>query len=64
MTLKVKNTPASVGDIRNTGSTPGSGISLEEEHGKSHQYFFPEESWDRGPWQATGHKESERTEVT
>ena len=45
MALKVKNAPASAGDVRNTGSTPGSGRSPEEGHGKSHHYVFPEESY-------------------
>ena len=45
MALTVKNLPISAGDVRNTGSTPGSGRSPKEGHGKSDQYVFPEESY-------------------
>ena len=31
MALVVKNPPANSGDVRDTGSIPGSGISLEKE---------------------------------
>ena len=43
--LVVKNPPTNAGDIRDTNSTPGSGRSPEEGHGKSHHYVFPEESY-------------------
>ena len=43
--LEVKNTPANTGDIRDTGSIPGSGRSLEEEM-STHTSIF---AW-RIPW--------------
>ena len=63
MELKVKNPPVSAGDVRNTGSTPGSGRSPKEGHGKSDQYVFPEESY--GQMTRAGYRsQTERTEVT
>ena len=53
--LVVKHLPANAGDIRDVGSTPGQGRSLEEG------------TMDRGAWQAhspQGYKESDTTEVT
>ena len=62
----VKNLPASIGDIRDTGSVPGSGRSPEEGHGNPLQYSCLENSTDRGAKQATVHRiaESDMTEVT
>ena len=38
MALVVKNLPASVGDVRDTGSIPGLGRSPGEGHGNPLQY--------------------------
>ena len=50
MALVVKNSPANAGDIRDTGSTP--------EHGYSLQYSSLENPMDREAWQATIHRVS------
>ena len=42
--LVVKNPPANAGDVRDTGSIPGSGKSPEGGHGNSLQLFLPGES--------------------
>ena len=44
----VKNPPVSVGDIRDTGSIPGSGISSREGHGNPLHYSCLETLMDRG----------------
>ena len=49
----VKNLPASAGDIRDTGLTPGSGRSSGEGNGNLLQYSCLENSMDRGAWRAT-----------
>ena len=54
--LVVKNLPANAGDIRDTGSIPGSGRPPEGGHGNSIQYFCLENPMDRGPWQAMVHR--------
>ena len=54
----VKNLPA-------MQETPGLGRSPGEENGNPLQYFFLENSMDRGAWWATvhgGHKESDMAE--
>ena len=53
--LVVKNPPASAGDIRGVGSTPGSGGSPEGGHDSTLQYSFLEKPMDRGAWQAAVH---------
>ena len=53
--LVVKNSPASVGDIRDASSIPGSGRSPGEGNGNPLQYSCLESSMDRGAWQATVH---------
>ena len=55
MVLVVKNPPANVGDIRDSGLIPGSGRSPGEGNGNSLQYSFLEDPMDRGAWQATVH---------
>ena len=45
--LVVKNLPASAGDIRDRGVTPGSGRSLGGGHGNSFQYSCLENRMDR-----------------
>ena len=63
----VKNLPATVGDVREEGSTPGSRRSPGGGHGNPLQYSCLANPMDRGacwarqsPW---GHKESDVTEV-
>ena len=46
--LVVQNTPSSAGDVRDTGSIPGSERYLGEENGNSLQYSFLENSMARG----------------
>ena len=51
--LEVKNSPANAGDIRDWGSTPGSGISPGKGNGNPPQYSCLENPMDRGAWRAT-----------
>ena len=51
--LVVKNLPASAGDVRDSGSIPGSGRSPGGGHGYPLQYSCLESPMDRGAWQAT-----------
>ena len=51
-----KNLPASAGDIRDTGSIPGSGRPPGEGHGNPLKYLSLENPMDRGDWQATAHR--------
>ena len=62
----VQNLPANAGDIRDTGSIPGSGRSPGEGHGNPLQYSCLENLTDRGAWWATVHgvAESCTMEVT
>ena len=46
--LVVKNSPANAGDIRDTGSIPGSGRCPGGGHGNTLQYFCLENPRDRG----------------
>ena len=65
--LVVKNPLADPGNIRDSGSIPGSGRSPEEGNGNPLQYSCLENSMDRGVWWAPvhgGHKELDMTEVT
>ena len=55
MVLVVKSLPANVGDVRDTGSIPGSGRSPGGGHGNPVQYSCLESPMDRGTWQATVH---------
>ena len=48
----VKYPPANAGDARDTGLIPELGRSPGEENGKLLHYSCPENSIDRGPWQA------------
>ena len=50
--LLVKNLLASAGDVKDTGSIPGSGRSLEEGMADLLQYSCLENPMDRGAWQA------------
>ena len=50
-----KSLPASPGDVRDTGSTPGSGQSPGGGHGSQLQYSCLENPMDGGAWWATVH---------
>ena len=50
-----KNMPAKSGDIRDTGSIPGSGRSSGEGNGSPLQYSCLENSMDRRAWWCTVH---------
>ena len=65
--LVVKNPPAHAGDIRNTGSIPGSGRSPGRGHGKPFQFSCMENPMDKRSlvgYSPQGHRESDKTEVT
>ena len=49
----IKNLPDSAGDVRDTGSIPGSGRSPGRGHGHPLQYSCLENPMDRGAWWAT-----------
>ena len=53
--LVVENLPANAGDAREMGSIPGLGRSFGVGNGNLHQYYFLENSMNRGAWQATVH---------
>ena len=57
--LVVKNLPTNAGDLRDTGSNPGSGRSSGVGHGKPLQYSCLENPMDREVWWAHGVTESE-----
>ena len=57
--LVVKNLPANAGDERDMGLNPGSGRSPGVGNGNPLQYSCPENSMDRGAWQATVHRATE-----
>ena len=52
----VKNPPANAGDVRDAGSTPGSGVSPGGGYGSPLQYLCLENLMDRGGWPATVHR--------
>ena len=54
--LAVKNLPASEGNAKRLRSIPGSGRSPGGGNDNPLQYSCPENSIDRGAWQATVHK--------
>ena len=51
----VKKLPDNAGDIRDTGSIPGSGKSPGGGHGNPLRCSHQENPIDRGGWQATVH---------
>ena len=53
MQLVVKNVPASVGDVRDAGSIPGSERSPVGQHGNPHQLSCLENLVDGRAWWAT-----------
>ena len=54
--LGVKNLPANIGDIRDVGSVPGSGRSLEEGMATYSSVLAWRTPVDRGGWLATVHR--------
>ena len=52
----VKNPPANAGDIRDEGSTPGSGRSTGKGNGNPLQNSCLENSMGRGAWRTTVHE--------
>ena len=52
---RVKNPPANSGDVRDTGSIPGSGRSPGEGNGNPLQYSCLGKCVDRGAWWVTVH---------
>ena len=52
----VKNLPASVGDLRDTGSIPGLGRSPGAGHNTALQYSCLENPMDSGDWWAAVHR--------
>ena len=56
MALEVKNPPANAGDVRDTGSIPGSGRSPGGGHDKPLLYSCLENPIDRGAWRAAVHR--------
>ena len=59
MALVVQNLPANAGDLKNTGSVPGSERSPGGENGNPLQYSHLKNPKDRGAWQAIVHTVSE-----
>ena len=53
MALVVKNLPPNTGDLRDMGSIPGSGGSLEEGMAMHSSILAWRIPMDRGAWQAT-----------
>ena len=67
MALVVKNPLANAGDVRDTGSIPGSGRSLEGGPSNPLQYSCLENPMDRGAWWANspwGRKKLDTNEAT
>ena len=66
MTLGVKNTHTNGRDLRDLGSSPGSGRSPGRGHGHPLQYSCLANPMERGDWWAGVHEvtESDRTEAT
>ena len=64
--LSVKNPPANAGDVKDTGSVPGSGRFPRGGHGNPLQYSCLENPMNRGAWSAKVHKvaQSDMTEAT
>ena len=54
--LMVKNSPANAGDVRDTGSIPGSGRFPGGGPGNPLQYSCLENPMDRGAWWAMVHR--------
>ena len=59
--LVVKNPPANAGDIRDTGSIPGLGLSPGDGQPNPLRYSCLENPMDRRAWQAAVHRVAEAT---
>ena len=57
--LVVKNPPANAGNVRDTGSIPGSGRYLGGGHGNPFQHSCLENPMDGGAWWAMVHRVAE-----
>ena len=53
--LVVKTPPANAGDVRDVGSISGSGRFPGGGDGNPPQYYYLENTMDRGAWRATVH---------
>ena len=62
--LVVKNLPANVGDIRDTGSIRGLGRSPGGRRGNPLQYSCLENPMDRGAWKAKDHRVAKESDTT
>ena len=64
--IVVENPPVNAGDVRDKGSTPGSGRSPGGGHGNPLQYSCLESCMDRGAWrlQSIELQELDTTEIT
>ena len=60
----VKNLPAKAGDVRDSGSIPGSGRSPGGGHGNPLQCSCLQNPMDRGAWQATVHRVAKKSDTT
>ena len=61
---RVKNPPANSGDVRDTGSIPGSGRSPGEGNGNPLQYSCLGKCVDRGAWWVTVHGVTNESDTT
>ena len=59
MALVVKNPPAAARDVRDAGSTPGSGRAPGEGNGNIFQYSGLGNPMDKGAWRATVYRVSQ-----
>ena len=60
----VENSPANSGDIRDKGSTSGSGRYPGKENGNPFQYSCLENPVDRGAWWVTVLRVAEESDMT
>ena len=60
----VKNPSVNGGDVRDAGSTPGSGRSPRGEYGNPLQYSYLKNPIDRGAWWASVHRVSKESDTT
>ena len=62
--LVIKNSPADVGDIRDTGLIFGLGRSPGEGNGNPLQYSCPGNPMDKEVWRVTVHGVTEESDIT
>ena len=60
----VKNPPANVGDVEDSGLIPGLGRPPGRGHGNPLQYSCLENPMDRRSWGATIHRVTEESDMT